>query len=123
MDVQYSSTDSYPLNKKATVGNEVYNLGIGETPLARIQDFITATVGYDAQGNFNKNSDPFLADVMKLIFQSSTAEAGLALIATGTLPPSDAEPQYAGGIISEGNRLFTAPEVAANTLNTIKMVS
>lgn len=57
--------------------------------------------------------------IRAVLMQLAVAKGSLELIVRGDLSCSHA-PRYAGGVVSEGNRIFTAEEVAFNGLQELK---
>lgn len=119
MDITFSPIDIYPVTKTAHFDEVAVDLGAGKTPQQRITDFIVAKFGYDEDGKVNPITDPFLADVYAVASQYAIVVATVGSIATGTFTSTENEPQYAGGVISEGNRIFTPREAASNALEAL----
>lgn len=55
-----------------------------------------------------------------LLIRRDVASAGLGVIATSNLSCGDHHVVYAGGVESEGNRIFTAQEIAQNSLDDLE---
>lgn len=123
METIYSSTDIYPVTKTFRIDNQVLEYGEDKTPHARLRTLIAAKFGFDEEGNYAPITDPLLADVAELIRQYSKAVAILEAISTGAFTSTETEPKYAGGVVSEGNRIFTPKEAAEKAITAIKNFS
>lgn len=55
-----------------------------------------------------------------LLIRRDVASAGLGIIASSNLSCGDHHVVYAGGVESEGNRIFTAQEIAKNSLDDLE---
>lgn len=88
----------------------------------RLHAFIGDTYGYDEDGRWNVSdvTDPFMADIITLLKQAGTAISAVEATAMGALTSCEHEAQYAGGNVSEGNRIFTPQESAARAMKEIR---
>jgi len=125
MEITYSDITKYPLTKFAHLEEipEPVELGVGATAVERLQDFVTAKVGTKKDGKIKAINDPFLRNVYKLAHLHQLALSTLEAIAEGSFKSTPENPQYVGGVVSEGNRLLTPAEGAANSLARIKFYS
>lgn len=62
------------------------------------------------------------ADLSVLLLQHVHALATLEAIASGRFTSTDENPQYAGGVVSPGNRIYTPQEAATNVLQQIREI-
>ena len=123
MDIQYSNPDNYPVVKNVMFSdNEVVPIGVADTPVERLRDFLFAKFGFNADGELNEITDQFHADLFKVIQQYAKAQSFTEVTAMGRFSSTDENPQYAGGVVSDGNRIFTPQEAAIKTLESIKEI-
>jgi len=116
MDVEFSSTENYPVIKTISLDGEVLDMGPGAEEIERLKDFIAATAGRDSEGNLNPIEDPLLKDVAVLVQRYATIMATMSVIADGKFTSTDTEPQYASGVVHPSYRIFTPQEAAKQAL-------
>jgi hypothetical protein len=123
MEIQFSSSDTYPIKRSVTVADTTLEIGAQENASDRVKDYLFVKAGVNAEGYLNPIADPFLKDVQKLSAEHAILLASLEIIAMGKFTSTDKEPQYAGGVVSPGNRIFTPQEAAKNALEMLKQIS
>lgn len=101
------STDSYPVVNAEGV--------IPDSALDRLGAWFETNYP-----NAAKIDDPFLADVRLALAQASMGFMAMQLAVEGKFSSCEHEPKYAGGVVSEGNRIYTPAEGMAVQLELIR---
>lgn len=91
------------------------------TALQRLTAYIGDVYGYTEEGNWNlaEVTDPFMLDLVTLIKQAGVAIGSVEATAVGAYASCEHDVKYAGGNVSDGNRIYTPQEAALKTLKDI----
>ena len=123
MDFEFSDPAHYPVRVGITTKGVETDLGVGVEARGRLSAHLQALVGFDNKTKVtNPITDPRDKDISTVLAQYKYALAALEAIATGVFPSTDENPQYAGGVVSPGNRIYTPAEAAKNALEAIKRI-
>lgn len=118
MDTTYSATgEGYPVKTSTVLDGELME-GVSIRSVDRVKDYIAATV-QESGGTLSADTDPFVKDVAVLAFKYSHLLLTMKLIAEGRFSSTDENPQYAGGNVGPGSRIYTPQEAAQNVLDEI----
>lgn len=129
--INYTSSESYPVSQTINIDGQEVDLSrieafapfLSKNARERLLDFTRAKRQEAvAAGDLSPHSNPFFADLVTLIHQHMHALATLESIAAGSFTSTEDNPQYAGNIVSEGNRIFTPQEAAQNALDAMENV-
>lgn len=91
------------------------------TAYDRLTNYVTDVCGYDEEGRWDlaKITDPLLLDVVIILKQAALAIGAVEAAAVGAYASCEHDVKYAGGNVSEGNKIFTPQEGAAGVLKKI----
>lgn len=110
-----------PAPREHDFGNGVtVTLPTPDTALLRLTEYLNQRLGFTEDGYRNPTDDPFLADLALVLTQASTAIGTLEVMTTGAFASTADKPVYAGGVVSEGNRIYTPQEAACNAMEQIR---
>ncbi len=115
MSHSYSSPAQYPITVTMSVG-EVSVSAEGRNATERVEDFLNSLFTHEDVYNL---PEEFRKDIRKVVMQSKMARLTLEIIAKGKYTSTDENPQYVGGVVSEGNRILTPVEGAQFMLDSM----
>jgi hypothetical protein len=112
----------YGTGKTVIIDGESIQIPAPANALGRMQAYFADRYGYEKDGSLNPayKEDPMMRDIFLIMYQLNMATASLEGIAQGTFTSCEHESQYAGGVVSSGNRIYTPQEGAMNALNDMK---
>lgn len=113
---------TYGAGKTIVIDGMELQLPAPSAAMDRMRDYFADRYGHAKDGSLNPEykEDPMMKDIFLIMYQANVATAALEAIAQGAFTSCEHESQYAGDIVSNGNRIYTPQEGALNALKTMK---